>query len=315
MSFRICLGFLLATAVLPAQVQERPVRPDPTGEISEQEGSDVKPVEDGRRSKEAAQRAQEKEEEANLTPEQRLARHVTHGASAHCRFVTSMKPAKLMPGQTGTLTIAALLQGRAVIPATATLEMVATGQPGPYSLGAMQARPPENGRIEKGYLGRPVYENYLVVDVPVTMAAEAQVGKKTVVAVDLKFDLYDGTSAMPIGRFIDRATYEVEIGTAADPAVRGGSGTAQPVGDAPTVRATSTPTPVKPDAATKPDTLQGNVAPVADKVETAPVVPAKVEPSPAGDTMIEEEGLPPFLLVGGGAVLVVVLLLLFARKK
>jgi hypothetical protein len=317
MSFRICLGLLFAAAVLPAQREgERPARPDPTGEISEQGESDVKIVE-GRGTKEEMLRAQEKAEEANLTPEERLARHVTHGAQAHCRLVTSMKPAKLMPGQTGTMTIAAMLQGRAVIPTTSPLEMLSTGQPGPYSVGAMLVRPAENGRIEKGYLGRPVYENYMVVDVPVTMAGDAQVGKKAVVAVDLKFDLYDGTSAMPIGRFIERATYEVEIGSAADPAVRGSGPAAQPTVDATPGRDT-VPAPAvrKPDADTAAP-LQATPVPVSPPTPAADTLPtnASTPSAPVGTPMTDEEGLPPVLLVGAGAVLIVVLLLVFGRKK
>src|SRR5215207_4590125 len=67
-------------------------------------------------------------EEENLTPEQRLARNITNGASAYCRFAAKLMPAKLMPGQSGILRVVATLQGHAVLPAPAQIEVLSTGE-------------------------------------------------------------------------------------------------------------------------------------------------------------------------------------------
>jgi hypothetical protein len=256
----------------------------------------------------------------NLTPEQRLARNITSGASNHCRFIASVKPAKLMPGETGTLEILATLQGRAVLPAPAPLEMVGSAQQGAVTLGALMLDSAPAGRIEQGYLGRPVYENWAVLRVPVTMAPTAQIGSKHTVAVDLKFDLYDGTSAQPIGRFLDRAATEIEVGKLADPVVKGlpaagaGSGASPGAAAVPPVAPKdepAAPTATPPAGA---QVVPGTAIPAPAAQPTSE--PTAAEPGPAATELSTDDGgsLPMPLLLGGGAILLVLVLLLARRK-
>ncbi len=302
MLLRLVVGIVCFAALLPCQTGE--VEVEAEGLRTRQKGEKGQT---GEVDKEAA--------DERLTPEQRLARNITSGASAYCQFVATVKPAKLMPGQSGTLRIVATLQGDAVIPSPAPLELTPAPSQGPVQLGTHTLRPAEAGRLAKGYLGRPVYDNFAVLEVPVTMAADALLGSKHVVAVDLKFDLYDGSSAQVIGRFLDRAATEVEVGLTPDPAVQGGrrrdqqpSGASEP---APVVTSQAAP-------ATLPETpLTGNVLVAREPV---PVAPAETESAPrsnAANTLpsaAEDESFPPFLLVGGG-VLVLGLVVLLARKK
>jgi hypothetical protein len=298
---------------------------------NEQATEDIKSAEDARRAKaahgeraakgEAGETGEKGEDESDrhLTPEQRLARHITSGASAYCRFRAALKPEKLLPGQTGTLTIVASLLGDAVLPAPPpTLELVNAGTQGEVTLGTLIARPAPVGRHARGYLGRPVYDNYALLDVPVTLSPNAAVGTKHVVAVELKFDLYDGNSAQPIGRFLDRVSTTIEAGRPLDPVVQGvpraRSETLPPTG------AQAEPPP--PVAEPKPA-----AAPVrsAEPIDAQPVAPAPLAPAPAATEpgpatapptpdVDAGGGLPLPLLFGGGVLLLAVVVLLTRRR-
>ncbi len=317
MSLRFAAATVCLLALLPAQNNQGGGRQGNAGGEAVEVG-EVDVREEGRgRSKEEMLRGEKEAEMANLTPEERLARNVMHGASQYCRFITSLKPAKLLPGQTGLMTIAVVLQGHAVLPAPAQITLE-PGQPGPYTLGGLSIRPADTGRIEKGYLGRPVYENYAILEVPVTLTNDAQLGKKTVLAVDLKFDLYDGTSAMPISRFMDRATYEVEVGSAPDPAVRGGAKPADVVttnvsATAPGTAGAGTDAAAPPTTNVEPAKIQGAVAEpvtVADAPKVDPVV-ATTDSTP----MVGDDGGMSLPVILGAAGLLAVVVLLLARKK
>jgi hypothetical protein len=262
--------------------------------------------------------AGEKEAEENLTPEQRLARNVTSGAGAYCSFQLSLVPAKLMPGQSGTLRVLAALRGNTVLPSPAPLEMVGPTAQGSLTLGALTPQPASPGRLAAAYLGRPVYDNYAVFEVPVTMAGDAALGSKHVAAVDMRFDLFDGNTAQPIGRFVDRVSMEIEVGRVPDPDVRGlpRSGGAPPA-EAPAATAPA----VAPASSTGPDA--GMERPLTGRVLVAdptPVDPGKAAaavepPSDSSQPAVDEAGGVPMGLLAGGAVAAVVLGLLLLRRK
>ena len=302
---RTCAAAAILAVLIPAQVEEV------GGE------SDVRGAEIERRMKEGkGQRGEgEKENEENLTPEQRLARNVTSGAGAYCRFQASLVPAKLLPGQSGMLKVLATLQGNAVIPAPAPMEMVGLMQQGSVVLGPLSPLPAEPGRLAAAYLGRPVYDNYAIFDVPVTMAADAPLGSKHVAAVDMRFDLYDGNTAQTIGRFVDRVSLTIEVGAVPDPQVRGlAAPDAAPAAVAPAAA---------PPAAAPSVGAAGGAAnlPVDGQVRTpepATNAPAAAVEAPAGDGPVPSadgaEGVPMPLLLGGGVALAVLGILLLRRK-
>jgi hypothetical protein len=249
-------------------------------------------------------------DDSRLTPEQRLARHVISGANQHCRFIATVTPRKLLPGQTGTLRVLATLQGHAVLPSPANLEFVGQPQQGLVTLGSLVLQPATAGRIESGYIGRPVYENYAVMEMPVTMASSASIGSRHAIGVDLKFDLYDGTSCNPIGRFVDRANTEIEVGPVADPAVRGAAVTA-------TEEPKPVPVPVaKPPEPEKPVPLEANTHPAPSVPEPGPAPTVSTPPQPNAPFPIDDAGgpLPLPVWIGGGVLLLGVVLLLARRK-
>ena len=306
MLLRTLLALVCLNAIAPCQhgeAGEEVANPDVARRIN-----DAKEKSQGRGDKEAI------DDKKNLTPEQMLARNITSGASAFCRFYATVKPTKLMPGQSGVVSVAAILMGDAVIPSPPPMEMIGSAQQGVIGLGAMSFVPAEPGKHAKGYLGRPVYDNYAIFEVPVTVSPDAEVGKKQRVAIDMRFDLYDGNSGQPVGRFVDQVSTEIEIGRALDPALAttrdGSARTAAEVG-----KTAIEPASLESVGQEKPlpRVLEGSViattpapAPVPQQPDSAPEIPVGVDD---GETL-----LPLPVLVGGGVLLLGIVLLL-ARKK
>lgn len=314
MLLRLAAAILCLTAVVKSQGGEE--RPAPSLE-------DRRKVERLRSAMEEKQRSErgegeEKSEEemlAALTPEERLARTVITGASSHCRFYASLRPAKLLPGQTGVLLVTAALQGQAVIPAPARFEIVGRPKNGVVEVGNLSVRPAEPGRLAPGYLGKPVHDNFALLEIPITLSPQAQVGSKHPVAIDLKFDLYDGNSAQPVGRFVDRVSTEVEVGQPLDPAVRAGTRQQASVDPVQQPAATTTsPGGATPGTATDPVPLVGKVTPVPEPDAGSVPGPAAGGRSEPELLPVDDAGLPLPILVGAGA-LVVGLLVLLLRKR
>lgn len=312
---RSLFGLVALVSLLPAQGRsgdadfERAER-----ERLQQEGRAKAGAKGGLTEEQEKQRALREEEELkNLTPEQRLARNITSGAGAYCRFTTSVREGKLMPGQSGTLLVTATLQGAAVMPSPPPVELTAPAQQGVVTLGALAVRPADIARLAPGYAGRPVYDNYVVFELPVTLSPEAQVGKKVQAVIDLKFDLYDAASAQPIGRFVDRALADIEVGAEPNPQVSLPAASAPPVATHAAIG--GAPAEGKPeDRLVEPSAaLGGNALPRTVSGDNTPPTPAPVA-SDSLPVVLDSEGLPLWPIVGGGG-LVLVLVVLLARKK
>ncbi|MFN3241777.1 MAG: hypothetical protein ACE37K_09725 [Planctomycetota bacterium] len=286
-----------------------------------QEGSgDLQAELEARRNKLAqkrqAQRDGEIGESKPMTAEEILEARKRRGSRGQCRFVTAMRPPKLLPGQSGTMLITAVLQGRSVMPAPSQVAM--TAQPSKLvQVGSLLARPAQVGTIHEAYRGRPVYENTAVFEVPVTLTPEAKLGDKAQVAVDLEFDIYDGRTAQAVGRFIERVQAQVEVAPYADPEVEG-----RKMREDQTERAEPVTPPsaangdnVGPAGSQKPDAMSGNANTVAPPQPREPVETETSDPVddlPMAST--EEGGFPTMLIVGGGAILLVIVLLLMRKK-
>jgi hypothetical protein len=301
MLLRILLALVCLNAIAPCQngeAGEEGANPDVTRRLNE-----AKEKSQGRGDKDT-------EKKENLTPEQMLARNITSGASAFCRFYATVKPTKLMPGQSGVVSVAAILLGDAVIPSPPPMELIGAAQQGVIGVGAMSFQPAQPGKHAKGYLGRPVYDNYAIFEVPVTVSSDAEIGKKQRVAIDMRFDLYDGNSGQPVGRFVDQVSTEIEIGRALDPAVAmardGAARSSAKTAVEPIAQQVTEPKP-------QPRVLEGEVitpaaapTPVPQQPEDAPEIPVGVD---TGETL-----LPLPMLVGGGVLLLLIVLMLARRK-
>jgi len=254
-----------------------------------------------------------------FSPEETLEARKRRGARGQCRFVAAMRPPKLLPGQSGTMLITAVLQGRSVLLAPSQVSMNPQPNGDMAQFGGLMARPAPLGSIHEAYRGQPVYENTAVFEVPVTITSKAKLGDKVAAAVDLEFDIYDGRTGQPVGRFIERVQTLVDIAPHLDPEVQGRtereadpSEAAQPVqplgegaGDN-----------VGNGADNGTSNAMSGTANAVDEPEQ-PVDP--VPPSNAGEddlpsTSTDEGGFPTLLVVGGGAFLLVIVLLLMRKK-
>ncbi|MEC8252473.1 MAG: hypothetical protein VX044_04620 [Planctomycetota bacterium] len=291
---------------------------------SQGEGGEVQEQLQQARQKLAKKRAKSREfddagteaELSRMSPEELLAARKRRGSRGQCRFVADVRPARLLPGQSGTMLITAILQGRSVLQAPATISIKSVTKGDLVEFGQLTARPALAGTIHKGFLGRPVYENTAVFEVPVTLAGNATLGDKLQVAVDLEFDIYDGESTQVVGRFVERVQTDVEVGQALDPVVE--PRTARSEREAPEE-------PVAPVGAGEVSTAGGvGCGPAMDgAVVRVGVAPAVEEPSAASSTTSLPVGRSgafgggsiTWLLLGGGGILVVIVMLLLARKR
>ncbi len=156
-----------------------------------------------------------------MTPEEQLSANVRRGAKSYCRFNVSCRPAQLLPGQSGVVMIVASLLGSAVLPAPLNLTVTSRIPSNTVAMGDFSARPAPIGTMSAAYLGQPVYENTVVLELPVTMGSSLTLGDKQSVSADLQFDIYDGESGQPVGRFIERVSTDVLIAAHLDPVVAG----------------------------------------------------------------------------------------------
>jgi hypothetical protein len=262
------------------------------------------------------------EELAKLPLEERLERtKMRGGAHGYCRIEASVRPSRLMPGQTGTAVFTMILQADAVMPATAHLLFNPIGGPPNVVLGPMTVKPAKiakNERLAKAYLGQPVYDNYAILTAPVTLATALPPNYKPQATVEITFDLYTGSTGAPIGRFIDVVNLPIEIGTSPDPVVQ--SGPQDPVEknaveNGEHRQRESTPAPTHSEAGD----ATGNGAPEIAKPEVAERVSGDQLPgvgaSGGGEPSVPVEGGVNLVLVGGGGLVLIVLAAALLRRR
>ena len=270
--------------------------------------------------KRAAKGELEESDDRQMTPEELLESRKRRGSRGQCRFVATMRPPKLLPGQSGTLIVTAILQGKSVMQAPSPVEMTPRVSPGFATLGALSARPAPMGTIHQGYLGRPVYENTAIFEVPVSVSSSVKLGETVPVAIDLEFDIYDGDSTRVVGRFIERVQTTFSVAQHVDPPVAPAAAAAESVEDDAPAQSSArdgSPVPAAPSsvASGSPDILTGAAATPAPEPEAKQQV--------AGDDGQDEPPMPvapaagssSYLLYLGGGILLMVVLLSVARKR
>jgi hypothetical protein len=311
MLLRTLLLLTVLPSLLPAQQGEEEAERARRKLEAIQAGGDVKGEEKG-----LPDDALEK-----MTPEQRLNHNIRHGAANLCSFVATPKPAKLMPGQSGVLVVTAILKANAVLPVPPPFEVLSGAQQGLVTLGAPAFRSAEPGKLNGFYRGKPVYDNWAIFEVPVTMSPAAELGRQQPVSLEMKFDLYDAGAGQPIGRFIDRVAATLEVGRAADPAAQAAprSGAVVATGNAPAA-ASGAATGSGDDAQhNRPAETRTVVVAAPAQPELAPaagaVAAAGGEPLAAPELPDDGAGLPLPLWIAGAAALLAVVLLLARRRS
>ncbi|MFO1077676.1 MAG: hypothetical protein U1E73_08110 [Planctomycetota bacterium] len=250
-----------------------------------------------------------------MTPEQIANAAARRGAGNLCRFYLHTKPAKLMPGQSGTIIITAALGGAAVMASPTPLEVVSPMQQGMFSIGNPEFAPAKVAQeTAPAFAGRPVYDNTARIELPVTLAAGAKVGQQLNLVVEMRFELFDGKSGQSIGKFLDRATGQLEVGASHDPAVVGGY--TPPAVDSAGPQAGAAHLDDSAVAAAQATGKEAIGAAAPAPVSGQQAAPAPAKPTSSTSLEVPEEGgFPPLLLIGGGALLAAVVLLLLGRRK
>lgn len=231
--------------------------------------------------------------------------------SGRCRFDWSLEPKRLMPGQTGLLKIMMVLESNAVMRSGSDLKASQREPAGSLSLGDLTLSPPRLSKLAKAYQGQPIYDDWALLEMPITMSSEAPMGSRQAAVVEAVFELHDGVSGTSMGSYHKLVRVQCEVGLAADPVVDvGGKGPSGPVarpdkaaGGAVAVESAKLAAPA--DAIERPP-VTGQAASVDE--EALP----KAQPETVESPVAEESG--SFLLVAGGLMAAVLLLLLIRRR-
>lgn len=298
---------LLAVALALPLLAQTPKGEETTG--AEQRGVDVLLSDDGRPLKPA--------EDGGAHPVKNAAPPI-RTARGQCRFDVSVRPARLLPGQTGTLVLTMILESDAVMEAPASLTLEEPPQHAHLSVGPMTIQPPEPGGLAAAYAGRPVYDNWAMATMPIRVAENAPLGSTQQIGLNARFALHQGATGTPLGEFGQRLQVNCEIGVAHEPQVAFAA-----AGDEvqrPAAAEAPPPAPEGPAAAAAPAGGAKPRAPVAEPAEQPPQpVPAAAARSPEGG----EADLPPsagtdlvsLWPLGAGAAVLLVLVVLLARRR
>ena len=124
----------------------------------------------------------------------------------------AVRPRRLAPGETGILHVVVTLRpGRVVLPDAHIVLRVKEGK-GPWALGSTQLKPARLAEYAKRYAGKPVYDDSIEFEIPLTVAEDAKHQKVNLVG-HVQLDVTDGASGESLGRIAGRLTGQVHIGS------------------------------------------------------------------------------------------------------
>lgn len=228
--------------------------------------------------------------------------------------VTSIEPARIPPGGTGTLVITLALREGAVLAGAPDLELRYSPAQAPAQLGVWALGEPSIGTEEGAFRGKPVYENYAIVRIPLSVDAAAAHGKYQLSA-SIIAKLSDPRLGTALGQFQGPAIGQLVVGPAlptplkpAAGAVESAAGARQPD------RVSAKPA----DDGSVPVPVEGErevVAAAAQGTGRAAVGPAVGWDAPEGIDPLEERGDTLLLWIGGGAGLLLLLALLLGARR
>ncbi len=228
-------------------------------------------------------------------------------------FVVSTKPARLAPGQSGTLIVVVSLQGDAIVVPGGTIGVTYPSTQGPITLGAFTVRPPKPGTLYKAFLDRPIHEKVLQIEIPISVQGGTAYDRYPV-HLELALDMTSGGSGDAMGTKKGPVSHQVLVGNPMPTpvplvgAVPANVGTAGPADTTPAGPADTTPR----------DTVQAPGNGVGAAAPTPGDAPRNVATSNATD------GVAPAAPTGGDQTLLYVVagvaalgfvVLLLARKR
>jgi len=135
------------------------------------------------------------------------------GSRGYCIIRGSVQPRRIAPGGTGTVVLTMLLEKNFVMTSPANLEFDYLPEQGSIRVGRPVLRPAREGTLETMFKGQPVYDNYAVIDVPISVAPDAKFGEHHV-RLKTIFDITNGTTGQLFQRFLEPTGAVVEVGEA-----------------------------------------------------------------------------------------------------
>lgn len=141
-----------------------------------------------------------------------------HTASVSPAFLTnlvqgtvSLRPRRLAPGESGTLVVLLILQNPAVVMADAAVGLEYDAKQGGLELGSFAVVPAKMGTLATRFVGTPVHDNSVTIEIPVTVAKAALHGDVRV-TFQAKVPLTDGVQGISFGEGLIPITGQVKIG-------------------------------------------------------------------------------------------------------
>lgn len=227
----------------------------------------------------------------NLSPEELRKKYKDRLGKAYVDYSATCKPARIAPGKSGTLAVMMLLKQDAVMPPSGPTKIDFHPFQGKLALGTPQMQPARQARLADAFRGKVAFDDYAILDIPVTVAADAKDGAHPV-QLRLSYELYQGKSGGWIERFLDNVEVEVLVGSI--PA-----------------------TPVVLTAPTD-DSAQGSLPRAGNDAAATPLAgaadAAKTATRDALPTATDDDTSGMFWLVGAGGAVLAVALLLFRRR-
>lgn len=144
------------------------------------------------------------------------------GPHGRCRFEVSVAPDRLMPGQTGTARIVMVLEDDSVLQSADELQVVVPEPPAEgtchLTLGPAKVHPPKAATVATAYRGRAAYDEWVLVELPVTMSSHAPMGSTQSAAVEVRFRLHEGSTGRRFGEYQSPLSIVCEVGVSPNPA-------------------------------------------------------------------------------------------------
>jgi len=152
-------------------------------------------------------------------------------SSAYMAAIPGQRPQRIAPGGTGALVVVLALRQRAIIEADELFSVTYSERQGALTLGPWRRRPPGVGKHHDGSRGRPVYDDTIVVEVPLSVDAAASPGDhRAIVRVSAR--IHDGEEGRLLGQTTLDVVCPITIGAPVSAAPRRGdrSSAASPSG-------------------------------------------------------------------------------------
>lgn len=223
--------------------------------------------------------------------------------------VLSFQPRRIAPGATGEACLVLSMQQDAVLQPGA-LQLEYPRQQGPVTLGEWTIGEPAIGMLPGAFRGRPIYERYAKITIPIAVAPGTEHGRYPVF-LNVIAGVTDGTTGSVRGDSRAPARQELEVGPPL------------PNPPAPVAHALPVEAAPGPDEGAAPDPIDdGALEPVEPLPVGASRAPTASSAGAAG-TSPDADGVPPpaarsddsLLWIGGGAVLLLGLIGLLATRK